>query len=580
MAAPTNERGTQKLRFLDWLINQINSGRYEGLYWLDENHTTFCIPWKHNSRKNLVENDYRIFQEWAVVSRKYNEDVPDPARWKTNFRCALRSTKRFEEVKSGDSDYHVYRIIPCDPSAAPPANPPADANKESDLEDDQLRISPYNERPLALHKPAPLKQQEIDVVFDNLSLENSVPVPDQNAAENFYPCSGDVVPWVMQQVVLNEMQEVSWAPVPAVAPDLPLGAGTCTTPVINQNGCLPLGNGVVNELIANNYCEGASRWLAANPPNVNSQPVATHLLQHAQQNSPPGINQANSDGEALCDNNHFIENVFMNEEHGVMSNVPRNQLLTNQQAMTEQNTFAPPVVPSPPEQPPLNAAAVQNNVGSQSLNLNVSIYYRGKLMHEGGVELSSCWFTYNQHYHTLGNPQMIPFPFPDPEILPDRKQVRHTLTLLNNADLLLYQKNKMICARRLGRCRVFWAFSKELDNMAERPQPKLLQRDVDTEIFNYEKFYQELMAFCDGRKCSSPDYTIYLCFGQSLSAEKPKESKLILVKLVPVACRQYHEVVLREGVSSLNSDISLQLSNSLFDLIERYIQSPNSMQTD
>ncbi|XP_061465995.1 interferon regulatory factor 7 isoform X5 [Rhineura floridana] len=526
MAAPTNERGTQKLRFLDWLINQINSGRYEGLYWLDENHTTFCIPWKHNSRKNLVENDYRIFQEWAVVSRKYNEDVPDPARWKTNFRCALRSTKRFEEVKSGDSDYHVYRIIPCDPSAAPPANPPADANKESDLEDDQLRISPYNERPLALHKPAPLKQQEIDVVFDNLSLENSVPgtlsklerpllacelmsiwVPDQNAAENFYPCSGDVVPWVMQQVVLNEMQEVSWAPVPAVAPDLPLG-------------------------------------------------------------------------EALCDNNHFIENVFMNEEHGVMSNVPRNQLLTNQQAMTEQNTFAPPVVPSPPEQPPLNAAAVQNNVGSQSLNLNVSIYYRGKLMHEGGVELSSCWFTYNQHYHTLGNPQMIPFPFPDPEILPDRKQVRHTLTLLNNADLLLYQKNKMICARRLGRCRVFWAFSKELDNMAERPQPKLLQRDVDTEIFNYEKFYQELMAFCDGRKCSSPDYTIYLCFGQSLSAEKPKESKLILVKLVPVACRQYHEVVLREGVSSLNSDISLQLSNSLFDLIERYIQSPNSMQTD
>ncbi|XP_061465993.1 interferon regulatory factor 7 isoform X3 [Rhineura floridana] len=532
MAAPTNERGTQKLRFLDWLINQINSGRYEGLYWLDENHTTFCIPWKHNSRKNLVENDYRIFQEWAVVSRKYNEDVPDPARWKTNFRCALRSTKRFEEVKSGDSDYHVYRIIPCDPSAAPPANPPADANKESDLEDDQLRISPYNERPLALHKPAPLKQQEIDVVFDNLSLENSVPgtlsklerpllacelmsiwVPDQNAAENFYPCSGDVVPWVMQQVVLNEMQEVSWAPVPAVAPDLPLGAGTCTTPVINQNGCLPLGNGVVNELIANNYCEGASRWLAANPPNVNSQPVATHLLQHAQQNSPPGINQANSDG-------------------------------------------------------------------SQSLNLNVSIYYRGKLMHEGGVELSSCWFTYNQHYHTLGNPQMIPFPFPDPEILPDRKQVRHTLTLLNNADLLLYQKNKMICARRLGRCRVFWAFSKELDNMAERPQPKLLQRDVDTEIFNYEKFYQELMAFCDGRKCSSPDYTIYLCFGQSLSAEKPKESKLILVKLVPVACRQYHEVVLREGVSSLNSDISLQLSNSLFDLIERYIQSPNSMQTD
>ena len=44
-------------------------------------------------------------------------------------------------------------------------------------------------------------------------------------------------------------------------------------------------------------------------------------------------------------------------------------------------------------------------------------------------------------------------------------------------------------------------------------------------------FLTELKKFMSGQIRSSPDYTIYLCFGQRLSASKPKDSKLILVKV-------------------------------------------------
>lgn len=57
-------RGSQRVRFFDWLIKEIDSGSYDGLRWEDDSRTTFRIPWKHNARKSLVANDYKIFQVW------------------------------------------------------------------------------------------------------------------------------------------------------------------------------------------------------------------------------------------------------------------------------------------------------------------------------------------------------------------------------------------------------------------------------------------------------------------------------------------------------------------------------------
>lgn len=109
-------------------------------------------------------------------------------------------------------------------------------------------------------------------------------------------------------------------------------------------------------------------------------------------------------------------------------------------------------------------------------------------------------------------------------------------------------------------------------------------------------FFSDLMDFKENRR-GSPDYTIYLCFGEKLPDGKPLEKKLITVKVntlnktethwvvlfvfqcynvsfpfpqvVPLICRELHERAQMEGASSLlNENVSLQIShNSLFDLI-------------
>uniref|UniRef100_A0A671E0Z4 Interferon regulatory factor-3 domain-containing protein n=1 Tax=Rhinolophus ferrumequinum TaxID=59479 RepID=A0A671E0Z4_RHIFE len=84
----------------------------------------------------------------------------------------------------------------------------------------------------------------------------------------------------------------------------------------------------------------------------------------------------------------------------------------------------------------------------------------------------------------------------------------------------------------------------------------------------------ELVEFRARQRQGSPHYTIYLGFGQDLSAGRPKERSLVLVKLEPWLCRAHVEGVQREGVSSLdNSSLSLCLSstNSLYDDLERFL---------
>ncbi|XP_077177489.1 interferon regulatory factor 7 isoform X3 [Paroedura picta] len=458
---------------------------------------------------------------------------------------------------------------------APEAVPPVDPNNGSDPDDDPLPINPHNEGLPALPQPAP-RPQEIEVTFGSLSLGNLGPAQNENAPENCYPCAADTLKWIIQQANLkqNKIQQVSWGPVQVGDTDNLLVAHEqvyCqTVPHVDQNSCLQLANGVLNQPVENSFYEPMSI------PNVNSQSSPTLLLQYIQQNAIPGQDQLNV-GETPYNNNCFIQNVFVNEEpqgNGVMNIAAGNDypMPASQQATIEQNSFVPTAVPCPAEQPLLNVAPLQNNEGAGNYHLDVSIYYRGKLLHETEVTVNSCMFTYNKHHHcdpTFGNTQIIQFP--NPKELPDQKQVRNTLILLQATGLLLYEKDHKICARRLDKCKVYWAFSKQLDNITQHSQFKCLQRNEETVIFDYVQFWQELKDFHEHRRSTSPDYTIYLCFGQCFSAAKSKESKLILVKLVPKYCKEYHEFVLREGASSLSSDMSLHISNSLMDMIEQYL---------
>ncbi|XP_037539104.1 interferon regulatory factor 7 [Nematolebias whitei] len=103
-----------KPQFARWLIEQVETGQYEGLRYVDQNKIR--VPWKHNSRKDCNDEDSKIFRAWAVVSGKITEFPNDKARWKTNFRCVLNNLgARFKLIKDNsknlDDPHKIYEII-------------------------------------------------------------------------------------------------------------------------------------------------------------------------------------------------------------------------------------------------------------------------------------------------------------------------------------------------------------------------------------------------------------------------------------------------------------------------------------
>nr|XP_008530791.1 PREDICTED: interferon regulatory factor 4-like [Equus przewalskii] len=107
------------LRLRDWLVAQIESGRYAGLRWEDEGKTLFRIPWKHAAKQGYrAQQDAALFRAWAIYKGKHVEgiDKDDPSTWKTRLRCALNKSADFCEVHARSqldisNPYKVYRIV-------------------------------------------------------------------------------------------------------------------------------------------------------------------------------------------------------------------------------------------------------------------------------------------------------------------------------------------------------------------------------------------------------------------------------------------------------------------------------------
>ena len=91
----------------------INSGRFTGLEWLDEDQTVFKVPWTHSKKRGYNrEGNTTLFREWAIHSGKYRKDN-DPTMWKINFRCAINGLKDIMEIKDMQTeDCRVYKVLP------------------------------------------------------------------------------------------------------------------------------------------------------------------------------------------------------------------------------------------------------------------------------------------------------------------------------------------------------------------------------------------------------------------------------------------------------------------------------------
>ncbi|NXT30114.1 IRF3 factor, partial [Syrrhaptes paradoxus] len=115
-------RDAPKLRFGPWLVSAVSSGNYQGLCWTDPARSTFRVPWKHNARKDVTSDDVEVFKVGGLGpgSPPVHPTHPPPPpglgngkrAWKTNFRCALRSTGMFELLedrsKCGDDPHKVF----------------------------------------------------------------------------------------------------------------------------------------------------------------------------------------------------------------------------------------------------------------------------------------------------------------------------------------------------------------------------------------------------------------------------------------------------------------------------------------
>ncbi|KAJ8370678.1 hypothetical protein SKAU_G00107060 [Synaphobranchus kaupii] len=106
------------MRLREWLIAQIDSGKYAGLSWENQEKTMFRIPWKHAAKQDYKQDeDAALFRAWAVYKGKYREgrDKADPSTWKTRLRCALNKSTDFREVPQRSQldisePYKVYHI--------------------------------------------------------------------------------------------------------------------------------------------------------------------------------------------------------------------------------------------------------------------------------------------------------------------------------------------------------------------------------------------------------------------------------------------------------------------------------------
>ncbi|XP_054465028.1 interferon regulatory factor 10 [Anoplopoma fimbria] len=170
-----------KMHMKEWLITQIESGKYEGLSWEDDSKTMFRIPWKHAAKKDYKQTeDAALFKAWAVYKGKYREgrDRADPTMWKTRLRCALNKSTDFHEVPERNQlditePYKVY-LIQYDNVPARPAESPQ-------IKDQVIQAQRSQRSPAFLDKHLHCQKESF-----HRSKEEVKPLPDDLMKEHMY----------------------------------------------------------------------------------------------------------------------------------------------------------------------------------------------------------------------------------------------------------------------------------------------------------------------------------------------------------------------------------------------------------
>ncbi|XP_045894462.1 interferon regulatory factor 7 isoform X2 [Micropterus dolomieu] len=315
---------------------------------------------------------------------------------------------------------------------------------------------------------------------------------------------------------------------------------------------------------------------------INTENIYERLpTQDSQEDSDIALDIYSSPTEFPSGNEHNLINDFMALD---LVNLPSEEQPWAEKpysAVVESYHVAPEnhplLLPDQPSYYVANPEPVLNSPLQPTIyDLEISIHYRKREMLKGTFHTARLQLHYLHEAPELNTNHLC---FPSTDDLLDHKQIEFTNRILNSIQrgLLLEVRDTGIYALRQDRCHVFASTS---DPSVAHPDPRKLPQNTMVELLSFEKYVNELKQFKDNNG-RSPEYTINMCFGEKFPDGKPLEKKLIVVKVVPLICRHFHEMAQMEGASSLHSaNVSLQIShNSLYDLIYSVFGLPTTEET-
>ncbi|KAM4016057.1 interferon regulatory factor 3-like [Anomaloglossus baeobatrachus] len=191
----------------------------------------------------------------------------------------------------------------------------------------------------------------------------------------------------------------------------------------------------------------------------------------------------------------------------------------------------------------------------------VKIFYRGTLVKNTLVKNPNGFhITSNKH----PNPEcyLEEVTLPPPTAIRDQKVAAEITKIIDNlkTGTIVEVQNGSICAKRLGKCRSFWAMTEEPTTTQSNP----ISKTEYSVLYNFQQFVKELIEFIEQKRKDSPQYSIWICLGELWPDEKSWKKKFIMVQVTPISMQMLHEMSYTFGASSLrSSEVNLQISDSL-----------------
>ncbi|XP_073458277.1 interferon regulatory factor 3-like isoform X1 [Aquarana catesbeiana] len=195
-------------------------------------------------------------------------------------------------------------------------------------------------------------------------------------------------------------------------------------------------------------------------------------------------------------------------------------------------------------------------------DFEVNIYYRGTKVKSTTVNnrFGFC-LTSRQHPPPENYLEDVILPLAQ-EKVNDQILIKAVNRILTNLDrgTRVEVRDGAICAIRLGNCRSFWSIT----DTPTTALPSPIDKDDYSVLYTLQQFVIELIEFVERRRKESPQYSIWICLGETWPDGKPWREKCIMVEIVPVVMRLLHELSHETGASSLtSSDLNLEISDSL-----------------